>query len=100
MFVRKQRLARKEHALFLFFSSFQRKQKIIFLCWFIKLRISYCLVHKVYNLILSGWTKTDTSDNVKDKSHELRLHEINTLEWDDLVDANDHNASTMHNGGK
>lgn len=54
----------------------------------------------MYNLILSGWTKTDTSDNVKDKSHELRLHEINTLEWDDLVDANDHNASTMHNGGK
>lgn len=58
------------------------------------------MVDKVYNLILSGWTKTDMSGNVKDKSHELRLHEINTLEWDDLVDANDHNASTMPNGGK
>ncbi|XP_014510093.1 calmodulin-binding transcription activator 5 [Vigna radiata var. radiata] len=56
----------------------------------------------VLDEIDSGTTTTyaaDTSDNVKDKSHELRLHEINTLEWDDLVDANDHNASTMHNGG-
>ncbi|KAL2338968.1 hypothetical protein Fmac_013414 [Flemingia macrophylla] len=41
----------------------------------------------------------DMSDNIKVKSHELRLHEINTLEWDDLVDANDHNASTVPNGG-
>ncbi|KAK7348088.1 hypothetical protein VNO80_22637 [Phaseolus coccineus] len=49
----------------------------------------------------SGTTTTyagDMSDNVKDKSHELRLHEINTLEWDDLVDAHDHDASTMPNG--
>ncbi|KAK7291696.1 hypothetical protein RIF29_07054 [Crotalaria pallida] len=34
------------------------------------------------------------------QSHELRLHEINTLEWDDLVVANDHNTSTVPNGGK
>ncbi|XP_020226044.1 calmodulin-binding transcription activator 5 isoform X1 [Cajanus cajan] len=49
----------------------------------------------------SGTTTTyaDVSDNIKVKSHELRLHEINTLEWDDLVDANDHNASTEPNGG-
>ncbi|CAJ1940888.1 unnamed protein product [Sphenostylis stenocarpa] len=52
---------------------------------------------------IDSGTKTiyagDMSDNVKDKSHELRLHEINTLEWDDLVDANDHNPSTLPNGG-
>ncbi|XP_027919301.1 calmodulin-binding transcription activator 5-like isoform X2 [Vigna unguiculata] len=56
----------------------------------------------VLDEIDSGTTTTyagDMSGNVKDKSHELRLHEINTLEWDDLVDANDHNASTMPNGG-
>ncbi|WVZ13157.1 hypothetical protein V8G54_017687 [Vigna mungo] len=56
----------------------------------------------VLDEIDSGTTTTyaaDMSDNVKDKSHELRLHEINTLEWDDLVDANDHNASSMPNGG-
>ncbi|XP_052727693.1 calmodulin-binding transcription activator 5 isoform X2 [Vigna angularis] len=56
----------------------------------------------VLDEIDSGTTTTyagDMTDNVKDKSHELRLHEINTLEWDDLVDANDHNASTMPNGG-
>lgn len=40
------------------------------------------------------------SNNINVKSHELRLHEINTLEWDDLVDTNDHNASTVPNGGK
>ncbi|KAF1887591.1 hypothetical protein Lal_00040645 [Lupinus albus] len=34
------------------------------------------------------------------KSHELRLLEINTLEWDDLVLANDLNTSTVPNGGK
>ncbi|XP_061349103.1 calmodulin-binding transcription activator 5 isoform X2 [Gastrolobium bilobum] len=34
------------------------------------------------------------------KSHELRLHEINTLEWDDLVVANDLNTSTVPNEGK
>jgi len=79
---------------------FPKEAENNFFCWFIMLWISYCLVDKVYNLILSGWTKTDMSDNVKDKSHELRLHEINTLEWDDLVDANDHDASTMPNGGK
>ncbi|KAK7387976.1 hypothetical protein VNO78_22775 [Psophocarpus tetragonolobus] len=51
----------------------------------------------------SGTTATtyagDTSDNIKVKSHEMRLHEINTLEWDDLVDANDHSALTVANGG-
>ncbi|KAG4401315.1 hypothetical protein AAZX31_07G223700 [Glycine max] len=41
----------------------------------------------------------DMSNNINVKSHELRLHEINTLEWDDLVDTNDHNASTVPNGG-
>ncbi|KHN03312.1 Calmodulin-binding transcription activator 5 [Glycine soja] len=41
----------------------------------------------------------DTSANINVKSHELRLHEINTLDWDDLVDANDHNTSTVPNGG-
>ncbi|KAK7363506.1 hypothetical protein VNO77_05650 [Canavalia gladiata] len=50
----------------------------------------------------SGTTTTyagDTSDSIKVKSHEMRLHEINTLEWDDLVVANDLNASTTLNGG-
>ncbi|KAL2960266.1 hypothetical protein AAZX31_17G030800 [Glycine max] len=41
----------------------------------------------------------DTSANINVKSHELRLHEINTLDWDDLVDANDHNTTTVPNGG-
>lgn len=37
--------------------------------------------------------QTELNDNLTVKSHELRLHEINTLEWDDLVVANDHTAS-------
>ncbi|XP_054786379.1 calmodulin-binding transcription activator 5-like isoform X2 [Prosopis cineraria] len=44
----------------------------------------------------------DLNDNLTVKSHELRLHEINTLEWDDLVVTNDLNASTTSTrpGGK
>ncbi|KAE9594913.1 putative transcription factor CG1-CAMTA family [Lupinus albus] len=33
------------------------------------------------------------NDNLTVKSHEIRLHELNTLEWDDLVASND-NTST------
>ncbi|XP_028772117.1 calmodulin-binding transcription activator 5 isoform X2 [Neltuma alba] len=36
----------------------------------------------------------ELNDNSTVKSHELRLHEINTLEWDDLVVTNDLNTST------
>ncbi|KAJ1395303.1 P-loop containing nucleoside triphosphate hydrolase [Sesbania bispinosa] len=51
----------------------------------------------------SGTTTTyagGINDNITVKNHELRLHEINTLEWDDLVVANDLNTSTAPNGGK
>ncbi|KAK7329526.1 hypothetical protein VNO77_23696 [Canavalia gladiata] len=37
-------------------------------------------------------------DNLTVKSHEQRLHEINTLEWDDLLVSNV-NTSTTPNGG-
>ncbi|XP_027369147.1 calmodulin-binding transcription activator 5-like isoform X2 [Abrus precatorius] len=49
----------------------------------------------------SGTKTTYAGDmgNIQVKSHELRLHEINTLEWDDLVVANDLNASIAPNGG-
>ncbi|XP_004508164.1 calmodulin-binding transcription activator 5 isoform X2 [Cicer arietinum] len=42
----------------------------------------------------------EINDNITVRSHELKLHEINTLEWDDLVVANDLNTSTAPNGGK
>ncbi|CAJ2653999.1 unnamed protein product [Trifolium pratense] len=52
---------------------------------------------------IDSGTKTayasEINDNTTVKSHELRLHELNTLEWDDLV-ANDLNTSTVPNGGK
>ncbi|XP_027339147.1 calmodulin-binding transcription activator 5-like isoform X2 [Abrus precatorius] len=38
------------------------------------------------------------NDNLTVKSHEQRLHELNTLEWDDLVVSNV-NSSTTPNGG-
>ncbi|KAG4381420.1 hypothetical protein GLYMA_15G143400v4 [Glycine max] len=40
----------------------------------------------------------ELNDNLTAKSHEQRLHEINTLEWDDLVVPNV-NTSTTSNGG-
>ncbi|XP_061344790.1 calmodulin-binding transcription activator 5-like [Gastrolobium bilobum] len=40
----------------------------------------------------------DGLNNLTVKSHDLRLHEINTLEWDELVALND-NTSTIPNGG-
>ncbi|XP_028751757.1 calmodulin-binding transcription activator 5 isoform X2 [Neltuma alba] len=40
------------------------------------------------------------NDNLKLKSHELRLLELNTLEWDDLVVTNDLNNSTTSAGAK
>ncbi|XP_020960925.1 calmodulin-binding transcription activator 5 isoform X5 [Arachis ipaensis] len=42
----------------------------------------------------------EINNNITVKSHEQRLHEINTLEWDDLVVANDPNTSTINGGGK
>ncbi|KAK7246316.1 hypothetical protein RIF29_41180 [Crotalaria pallida] len=38
------------------------------------------------------------NDNLTVKSHEMKLHELNTLEWDDLVVSND-NISTKPTGG-
>lgn len=46
------------------------------------------------------WKWTEINENITVKSHELRLHELNTLEWDDLVVANDLNTSVVPNGGK
>jgi len=46
------------------------------------------------------WKWTEINENITVKSHELRLHELNTLEWDDLVVANDLNTSAVPNGGK
>ncbi|CAJ1963270.1 unnamed protein product [Sphenostylis stenocarpa] len=40
----------------------------------------------------------ELNDNVTVKNHEQKLHEINTLEWDDLVVSNVH-TSTTPNGG-
>ncbi|KAL2603876.1 hypothetical protein AAZV13_09G036100 [Glycine max] len=40
----------------------------------------------------------ELNDSLTAKSHEQRLHEINTLEWDDLVVSNA-NTSTTSNGG-
>ncbi|XP_016197973.1 calmodulin-binding transcription activator 5 isoform X2 [Arachis ipaensis] len=45
-------------------------------------------------------TNAEINNNITVKSHEQRLHEINTLEWDDLVVANDPNTSTINGGGK
>ncbi|KAL2341702.1 hypothetical protein Fmac_009642 [Flemingia macrophylla] len=45
----------------------------------------------------SGYA-VELNDNLTVKSHEQRLHEINTLEWDDLVVPNV-NTSTTSNGG-
>ncbi|KAK7264692.1 hypothetical protein RJT34_32302 [Clitoria ternatea] len=41
----------------------------------------------------------DMNNNVTVQSHERRLHEINTLEWDDLVVTEDLITSTAPNGG-
>ncbi|XP_031264452.1 calmodulin-binding transcription activator 5-like isoform X1 [Pistacia vera] len=41
----------------------------------------------------------EQNDNLTVQNHELRLLEINTLEWDDLVVANDSNNSTVTSGG-
>ncbi|MED6206095.1 hypothetical protein PIB30_023790 [Stylosanthes scabra] len=41
----------------------------------------------------------EINNNLTVTSHEQRLHEINTLEWDDLVVANDPNTLTVVNGG-
>ncbi|KAL5069194.1 hypothetical protein RYX36_020081 [Vicia faba] len=53
---------------------------------------------------IDSGTKTayagDINNNITVKSHELRLHELNTLEWDELVVTNDLNASTVANGLK
>ncbi|KEH32339.1 calmodulin-binding transcription activator [Medicago truncatula] len=53
---------------------------------------------------IDSGTKTayagEINENITVKSHELRLHELNTLEWDDLVVANDLNTSVVPNGGK
>ncbi|XP_044500808.1 calmodulin-binding transcription activator 5 isoform X2 [Mangifera indica] len=37
----------------------------------------------------------EPNDNLTVQNHELRLHEINTLEWDELVVANDSNNSNV-----
>ncbi|KAF7813563.1 calmodulin-binding transcription activator 5-like isoform X1 [Senna tora] len=44
----------------------------------------------------------ELNDNSTVRSHELRLHELNTLEWDELVVANDLKTSTTSTpaGGK
>lgn len=42
----------------------------------------------------------EVNNNLKLKSHELRLLELNTLEWDDLVVTNDLNNSTTSIGDK
>jgi hypothetical protein len=38
-------------------------------------------------------------DNVTAQNHELRLREINTLEWDELLLTNDSNNLTAPTGG-
>ncbi|KAI4344809.1 hypothetical protein L6164_011997 [Bauhinia variegata] len=43
---------------------------------------------------------SEQNDHLTVQRHELRLHEINTLEWDDLVVSNDLNTSIAPNGGK
>ncbi|XP_022760651.1 calmodulin-binding transcription activator 5 isoform X2 [Durio zibethinus] len=37
----------------------------------------------------------EPSDSVKARNHEMTLHEINTLEWDELLVTNDTNGSTV-----
>lgn len=34
------------------------------------------------------------------RNHEMRIHELNTLEWDDLLGLNDPNNSMAPKGGK
>ncbi|XP_044486779.1 calmodulin-binding transcription activator 5-like isoform X2 [Mangifera indica] len=43
---------------------------------------------------------SEPNDNLTVQNHELRLHEINTLEWEELVVANDSNNSTETSGDK
>lgn len=48
--------------------------------------------------MLHNLTVQDESANIKD--HELRLHEINTLEWDDLLVPDDSNRRITTQEGK
>jgi hypothetical protein len=43
---------------------------------------------------------TGPGDNLTVQNHELILHEINTLEWDELILTNDSNNSTAPKEGK
>lgn len=43
---------------------------------------------------------TAPNESLTVQNHEMRLHELNTLEWDDLVVTNDSNDSTEPRGGK
>lgn len=44
-------------------------------------------------------SSAEPNDNLTVQNHELRLHEINTLEWDELVVANDSNNSNVTSPG-
>ncbi|KAF5737041.1 calmodulin-binding transcription activator 5 isoform X1 [Tripterygium wilfordii] len=46
-----------------------------------------------------AFKQLEPRDSLTVRSHEMRLHELNTLEWDELV-ANDANNHTTSNGGK
>lgn len=55
----------------------------------------------IYKLTLFLFNEsTEPNDSLTVRNHEMRLHEINTLEWDELVVANDPSGSTAPREGK
>ncbi|KAK3008546.1 hypothetical protein RJ639_013391, partial [Escallonia herrerae] len=51
------------------------------------------------NLLLSG-KSAEPNDSMSVNTHQMRLHEINTLEWDELLVSGDHNKLTEPEGGE
>ncbi|KAK3015645.1 hypothetical protein RJ639_005519 [Escallonia herrerae] len=50
------------------------------------------------NLLLCG-KSAEPNDSMSVNTHQMRLHEINTLEWDELLVSGDHNKLTEPEGG-
>lgn len=53
-----------------------------------------------YSYLLFFKESIGPGDNLTVQNHELTIHEINTLEWDELLLTNDSNISTAPTGGK
>lgn len=56
-------------------------------------------MHAIFSHYCYFGESTDPGDCLTVRNHEMRLHEINTLEWDELV-TNDLNNSHMPKEGE